>query len=255
VERKYKVHAYTGLLHPLTSTYRPASVTSCYQWFGVQNFFNHNRSGLAFASTVIPVFSLLEIHDQDFCSLLDMGPPLRRRRGRSSYVGATIVAPQFQNEYIRAVTTSRSLWTMCTLCHCTILSNIYTRYTGVSSKMTHLRLRLSKNTALHIAAKRKGNRGHFQHALWTLMYVLGSTRYITDVLRLGNVRGSLCTTNYTTLFPSAIKQMLWRFPSCNCVLPMQPFPFKLINIKPPLLRDPKLFLQITPHVKAAHSGS
>jgi hypothetical protein len=27
---------------------------------------------LAFASTVIPAFSLLEIHDQDFCSLLDM---------------------------------------------------------------------------------------------------------------------------------------------------------------------------------------
>jgi hypothetical protein len=27
---------------------------------------------LAFANTVIPGFSLLEIHDQDFCSLLDM---------------------------------------------------------------------------------------------------------------------------------------------------------------------------------------
>jgi hypothetical protein len=27
---------------------------------------------LAFASTVVPGFSLLEIHDQDFCSLLDM---------------------------------------------------------------------------------------------------------------------------------------------------------------------------------------
>jgi hypothetical protein len=27
---------------------------------------------LAFARTVIPGFSLLEVHDQDFCSLLDM---------------------------------------------------------------------------------------------------------------------------------------------------------------------------------------
>jgi hypothetical protein len=41
---------------------------------------------LVFASTVTSGFSLLEIHDQDFHSLLDMyvfpnGPPLRRREG------------------------------------------------------------------------------------------------------------------------------------------------------------------------------
>jgi hypothetical protein len=50
-------------------------------------------------------------------------------RNRSSYVGATFVAPQFQHEYIRAVTAFRSPWTPCTLYHCTVLSNIYTRYT------------------------------------------------------------------------------------------------------------------------------
>jgi hypothetical protein len=49
-----------------------------------------------------------------------MGPPLRRRRGRCFYVGARFVAPQFRHECIRAVTASRSLWTLCTRCHCTI---------------------------------------------------------------------------------------------------------------------------------------
>jgi hypothetical protein len=60
-----------------------------------------------------------------------MGPPLRRRRGRCFYVGATFVAPQFRHEYIRAVTASRSLRTLCILCHCTVLSNIYTRIAEV----------------------------------------------------------------------------------------------------------------------------
>jgi hypothetical protein len=57
-----------------------------------------------------------------------MGPPLRRRRGWSFYVGATFVAPQFQHEYIRALSASRSLWTMRIPCDCTIMSNTYTRY-------------------------------------------------------------------------------------------------------------------------------
>jgi hypothetical protein len=43
---------------------------------------------LAFASTVIPGFSLLEIHDQNFCSLLDMyvfpKPPLKPPRSRTT---------------------------------------------------------------------------------------------------------------------------------------------------------------------------
>jgi hypothetical protein len=47
-----------------------------------------------------------------------MGPLLRRRRGRSFYVGATFVAPQFQHEYIRAVTASGPLWALCNLCQC-----------------------------------------------------------------------------------------------------------------------------------------
>jgi hypothetical protein len=54
-----------------------------------------------------------------------MGPPLWPRRGRSFCVGATFVAPWFQLEYIRAVTTSRSLWILCVLCRWTTLCNIY----------------------------------------------------------------------------------------------------------------------------------
>jgi hypothetical protein len=54
---------------------------------------------LAFASTVIPDFSLLEIHNQGFYSLLDMyvfemGPPFDEGGvGLSAYIGATFVAP------------------------------------------------------------------------------------------------------------------------------------------------------------------
>jgi hypothetical protein len=54
---------------------------------------------LAFASTAILGFNLLDIHDQYIYSLLDMcfkmGPPLRRNSFRSTYeyVGATFFAP------------------------------------------------------------------------------------------------------------------------------------------------------------------
>jgi hypothetical protein len=54
---------------------------------------------LAFASTVIPGFILLEIHDQDFCFLLDMYVYMFRngasfsKKEVSLYVGATFVAP------------------------------------------------------------------------------------------------------------------------------------------------------------------
>jgi hypothetical protein len=72
---------------------------------------------LAFASTVIPGFSLLEIHDQDFYSLLDMdvfqnGASSSTKEGSVFLCrrGATFVAPQ--HEYIRTVTASRSLWTL-----------------------------------------------------------------------------------------------------------------------------------------------
>jgi hypothetical protein len=70
---------------------------------------------LVFASTVVPGFSLFEIHDQDLYSLLDMnvfpnGGLLFDEGGgggRCFYVGATFDAPQFQHEYIRPVTASR----------------------------------------------------------------------------------------------------------------------------------------------------
>jgi hypothetical protein len=92
---------------------------------------------LAFASTEIPGFSFLEIHDQDFYSLQDM---YMFRNGASSstkegsvflcrrYVSCTVVS----HEHIRVVTASRSLWTLCILCHCTILSNIYAKYKDLS---------------------------------------------------------------------------------------------------------------------------
>jgi hypothetical protein len=75
----------------------------------------HLRRVGAFAST----FSLLEIHDQDVYSLLDMHV-LRKAvtsstrvvgggGGSTFYVGATFVAPYSQHEYICAVTVSRSL--------------------------------------------------------------------------------------------------------------------------------------------------
>jgi hypothetical protein len=42
------------------------------------------------------------------------------------------VTPQFVQEFIRPVMASRSLWTLCVLCRCTIQSSIYTRYKEVS---------------------------------------------------------------------------------------------------------------------------
>jgi hypothetical protein len=67
---------------------------------------------LVFASKVIPGFSLLEFHDLDFYSLLDMycfemGPPLRRRKGRSLYVGHTFVAP-YQKSKLYVTTNGQS---------------------------------------------------------------------------------------------------------------------------------------------------
>jgi hypothetical protein len=70
----------------------------------------------------------------------EMGSPLRWRRGWSFHIGTTFVAPEFQHDYIRSVTASSSLQTLCILWHCTILSNIYTRYNrGVLSMQTYTR--------------------------------------------------------------------------------------------------------------------
>jgi hypothetical protein len=69
-----------------------------------------------------------------------MGPSLRRGRGLSFYVGAAFVAPYLQHEYIRAVTAFGSLWSLCFLCHCRILSNVYTRYTEVFCQCSDLAL-------------------------------------------------------------------------------------------------------------------
>lgn len=50
-----------------------------------------------------------------------MGHPIRRR-GRSFCAGAMFVTPQIQHEYIRALTAFKSVWTLCVLCHRTILT-------------------------------------------------------------------------------------------------------------------------------------
>jgi hypothetical protein len=77
-----------------------------------------------------------------------MWPPLWRR---SFYVGATFVAPQFQLEYIRVVTASRSLWTLCSLYHCTIRSNIYTEvYRDLAMKACAASCNLSYSNALKL---------------------------------------------------------------------------------------------------------
>jgi hypothetical protein len=92
---------------------------------------------MAFSSTAIPGFSLLVIHGQVLYSLLDMyvfrkGASFLTKEGSVSLCWR-FVAPQFQHEYIRAVTASRSLWTLHP-CHCSILSNIRTMYTEVSCR-------------------------------------------------------------------------------------------------------------------------
>jgi hypothetical protein len=61
------------------------------------------------------------------------------------------VAPQFQHEYIRAVTGSRSLWTLSIFCHCTILSNIYTRHTEVSCQCRLVQQVMPYQSQSHIA--------------------------------------------------------------------------------------------------------
>jgi hypothetical protein len=60
-----------------------------------------------------------------------MGPPFQQWKGQSFCVDTTFVTWQFHYEYIRAVTAFRSLWTLCTLCHCSVLGNIYTRHTEI----------------------------------------------------------------------------------------------------------------------------
>jgi hypothetical protein len=91
---------------------------------------------LAFASTVIPGFSIFQIHGQELCSVLDMyvfrsGASSSTREGSVSlwrrYVCCTVVSARVYPHF----TASRSLWTLCTLCCRTVSSNIYTRYTEV----------------------------------------------------------------------------------------------------------------------------
>jgi hypothetical protein len=77
-------------LRPFSLCYRLATVSHL-TYDGNQLCLQLLRSvgqiAVGFASTAIPGFSLLEIHDQDYCSLLEGW------RGRSFYADAAFVAP------------------------------------------------------------------------------------------------------------------------------------------------------------------
>jgi hypothetical protein len=91
---------------------------------------------LAFTSIVIPGSNLHETHDQDFCSLLDMyvfrnwATSLTRERSAflfRHYVCCAIVSARVYLSCHGLQVTGDSVHT----CHCTILGNIFTRYTVV----------------------------------------------------------------------------------------------------------------------------
>jgi hypothetical protein len=88
---------------------------------------------LAFAIS-IPSFSLPEIQDKVLFSsrhvYVSRWGLITDKVGHQPFYGDAMFAAQYcQQEYINAVFVSRSLWTLCILCHWTMLSNIYTRYT------------------------------------------------------------------------------------------------------------------------------
>jgi hypothetical protein len=79
---------------------------------------------LVFASTIIPGFSLLEIHDQDFYSLIDIY--VYGNGASSSTEGSGFLLVCRLNvccTRVSAVTASGSLWTLC--CHCTRNTEIF----------------------------------------------------------------------------------------------------------------------------------
>jgi hypothetical protein len=88
---------------------------------------------LAFASTVIPGFSPLEIHGEDFYSLLDMcvfrseASPSTSRGSVFLFWPYVCCSVVYAREYPRChgvQVTMDSVYP----CHCTVLSNIYTSY-------------------------------------------------------------------------------------------------------------------------------
>jgi hypothetical protein len=93
---------------------------------------------------VFSSFSLLEIHDQDFYSLLDThvfrnGASSSKKEGSvflcRRYVCCAVVSAQ---AYPRCHGVRVTGLSQCILCHCTILSNIYTRYTRVKKPKSDL---------------------------------------------------------------------------------------------------------------------
>jgi hypothetical protein len=94
---------------------------------------------LAFASTVIPGFSLLEIHEEDLYSLPDMYV-FRNGASSSTKEGSVFLC----RRYVCCTVVSARGYPRChgvqvtvgSVCHCTTLSSIYTRYTEVSCQCT-----------------------------------------------------------------------------------------------------------------------
>jgi hypothetical protein len=92
-----------------------------------QTFVRSVKLLLVFASTVIPGFGLLEIHDQNFCSLLNMNV-FRNGASSSTKVGSVCLCKRYVCcTVVSARVYPRSHGVQATLCHCTVLSNIYTK--------------------------------------------------------------------------------------------------------------------------------
>jgi hypothetical protein len=116
--------APTRIRHPDQS-----SPVTCFWPSSAQSFLVSGQSVkllLTFDSSLIQGYSLLEIHEQDLYSLLDM---YVFRNGASSSMKKR--SAFLCRRYVRCTVVSARVYPRC---HCTILRNIYTRYTQVSSQ-------------------------------------------------------------------------------------------------------------------------
>jgi hypothetical protein len=111
-----------GLKSPTAASSRSVDLLHCCWASRAQSFMASVSS-----RSITKIFVLCQT-----CTCLKMGPLLRRGEGSVFLCRRYVCCTVLSAGHIRTVTASRSLWTLCTLCHCTMLSNIYTTYTGVS---------------------------------------------------------------------------------------------------------------------------
>jgi hypothetical protein len=102
-------------------TTSPSSASCLSRQCGILNISQPYRLPWPVTGITLLYFLLL-----DKC--FEMRPSLQQWRGWPLFVAATFDALKFWNKHICIATASKSLYTLCTLCHCTILSNIYTIY-------------------------------------------------------------------------------------------------------------------------------